>query len=142
MRIGFTGTQVGMTIHQRMVFMSLLVSKHPTEFHHGDCIGADAEAHDIAASINSITLANIFIHPPVIHFKRAWKKSAHIFPVLPYIQRNHNIVNQTDHLLAASKTMHETLRSGTWATVRYAQRQRKPVTIIFPDGTTSFRHGQ
>ena len=41
MKIGFTGTRDGMSIRQ-LVVLRTQFAKHATEFHHGDCIGADA----------------------------------------------------------------------------------------------------
>ena len=35
---------------------------HGTVFHHGDCIGADAEAHDIAVAM----ACEIVIHSPIV----------------------------------------------------------------------------
>jgi hypothetical protein len=31
--------------------------------------------------------------------------------------------------------MNEVVRSGTWATVRYARNWEKPITLLMPDGT-------
>lgn len=53
-----------------------------------------------------------------------------------YIQRNHDIVDDSDMLIAFPSTMNEILRSGTWATIRYAKKRGKMVLIIFPDGST------
>jgi len=47
MKIGFTGTRDGMTQHQKEQFVLAMQDLSPSEFHHGDCKGADAEAHDI-----------------------------------------------------------------------------------------------
>jgi hypothetical protein len=46
-KIGFTGTQDGMTDQQKSMLRDLL-DGGTGEFHHGDGIGADSEAHDIA----------------------------------------------------------------------------------------------
>ena len=46
-RFGFTGTQHGMTDAQKATLRDFLAAGSG-EFHHGDCIGADSEAHDIA----------------------------------------------------------------------------------------------
>lgn len=51
MKIGFTGTRQGMTPAQRLKATHWLAKLSATEFHHGDCMGADAEAHAIALSL-------------------------------------------------------------------------------------------
>jgi len=50
------------------------------------------------------------------------------------LERNRAIVDETDILLAAPLESEEQLRSGTWATVRYARKQHKTVLVIFPNG--------
>ena len=62
--IGFTGTQQGMTLRQKQQLNEILrdlYDKGNRWFHHGDCIGADAEAHDIATAIGY----HILVHPPI-----------------------------------------------------------------------------
>ena len=44
MKIGFTGTQKGMTTAQAYSFIELISGMEIDEFHHGDCIGADYNA--------------------------------------------------------------------------------------------------
>lgn len=134
MKTGFTGTQRGMTAAQKSTFKSLLDGR-AGEFHHGDCIGADAEAHDIAVDVCELEPV---IHPPSNPRKRAWKKAARIMPVRPYLERNHDIVDAADELIATPGEDIEQMRSGTWATVRYARKRGKMVTIIYPDGSISY----
>lgn len=100
-----------------------------TEFHHGDCEGADAEAHDIVAEILGVD--KIWIHPPTDTKYRAYKESPHILKDAGYLVRDRHIVNVSTILLAAPKTDKEELRSGTWTTVRYARASaRKVIDIV------------
>jgi hypothetical protein len=131
-KLGFTGTQVGMTPAQRLVFATLLRELGVTELHHGDCIGADEQAHTIALADN----ISIIVHPPHNSSKRAFCRGAKdIHPTKPYLERNHDIVDETGALIATPKEKEEQLRSGTWATYRYATKQKKRTIIIYPDGT-------
>lgn len=129
MRIGFTGTQNGMTSLQKEI-LNYFLSKCKGEFHHGDCIGADAEAHDIAEKY-----LEPVIHPPIIQSKRAFKKAKRIATPLPYLVRNKIIVSETDELIAAPKEFEEQMRSGTWSTIRHAKKLKKRVAIIYPNGS-------
>lgn len=123
MKIGFTGTQRGMTDTQRTRVAELL--KRASEFHHGDCVGADAQAHELALALK----IPIVIHPPENPNKRAWCQGGLVLPPKPYLERNQDIVDQTE-ILIATPFEAETLRSGTWATVRYARRRGIPIWIV------------
>jgi len=132
MKVGFTGTQMGMTHSQCTAFMELMNEIMPVEFHHGDCIGADSMAA-------KMVLANfpeciVVCHPPECASKQAFVGGHVILPAKPYLERNHDIVDACDVLLACPKSKIEELRSGTWATVRYAISIGKPVRIVLPDG--------
>lgn len=134
-KMGFTGTRGGMTNRQKKAFMILLENLDPTEFHHGDCIGADANAHLIADA----HAVPIIIHPPEDSKQRAYclanTPRIMILNPKPYLERNHDIVDQTDYLVATPRETKEELRSGTWATIRYARKVNKQVIIIYTDGT-------
>ena len=135
--IGFTGTQVGMSEQQKKLFGKIIAILHSEgkihEFHNGDCIGADFDACNIVQSVSSEI--KIYIHPPIIDRKRAFFKGAYFtHKAKDYLDRNHDIVNDSDVLIATPKETFEQLRSGTWATIRYAKRRNKPVFLIHPDG--------
>jgi hypothetical protein len=124
---GFTGTRHGMSDEQKEHLRELFALGDISEFHHGDCIGADAEAHYIAADFN----IPIIIHPPTNSVARAFCIGATIeLPPKDYLTRNHDIVDCCDILLAAPKTAREEQRSGTWATVRYAKRKHVSYEIL------------
>lgn len=135
--IGFTGTRQGMTHLQKQMVKTLLVMYPPTEAHHGDCIGADAEFHKI---ICDKTSASIMIHPPTNPKLRAFCTADEtcgdkIYPKKSYLVRNHDIVNPSSIVIATPKELLNKWRSGTWATIRYARKRNKQIFIIFPDGT-------
>lgn len=133
MRIGFTGTQHGLSAPQREALHTLLAefAAHSSEFHHGDCIGADAEAHDLATELGYY----VVIHPPMLDHKRAFKNAPHSLPPRTYLARNGDIVRATQLLVACPRQMGEQQRSGTWATVRYARSIFRPIYFVWPDGT-------
>jgi hypothetical protein len=116
--IGFTGTRRGMTTRQVETLTKLLRGGIAT-LHHGGALGADREAVGIAERLGIACVG----HVPAEHNPKA------------LLARNHDIVAAVDGLIAAPHGIEEQARSGTWATVRYARAARKPVVIIWPDGT-------
>ncbi len=137
MKVGFIGTQRGMTNPQAHELIEYLIELHMAndlrEFHHGDCIGADSHFHTIMMKLLKYEAHNlIYIHPPENESKRAWCYSKHVFTPKPYIERNHDIVDAVDIVIAAPKERYEVLRSGTWATIRYARTAGKTVHVIDP----------
>jgi hypothetical protein len=119
--VAFTGTRKGMTKNQKKGLRKLLHEIEATEFDHGDCIGADAEADAIASDFGCKTVA----HPCDIKGMRAHCNSDFIMSPKPPLVRNRLMVDRCIHLVAAPKTKEEELRSGTWATIRYAREQAK-----------------
>jgi hypothetical protein len=117
-----------MSQHQKEQFVLKMLELNPAEFHHGDCIGADAEAHDIVREF--FPNVRIIAHPPIIKSKRAFKKADESKEPKEYLIRNHEIVDAVEYMFGAPKTDMEELRSGTWATIRYSRKMNKPITIL------------
>lgn len=124
--VGFTGTRKGMSDHQKRIFetilLAMIVDGNTIDFHHGDCMGADADAHKIAKSLG----CEIFIHPPIAQSMRAFCEGIYLAP-LEYLERDRHIVDSCDILIAAPKSDKEERRSGTWYTIRYAKKNKKYV---------------
>lgn len=134
MKIGFTGTQMGLTDKQYSALkLFLLVKSSVDEFHHGDCIGADAQFHDIVCDGQN----TIIIHPPTNQSKRAFcvGENAQWREPKKYLKRNADIANECNVLIACPRTMEEEIKSGTWHTIRTMRRLDKKVVIIWPDGS-------
>jgi len=124
----FTGTKKGMTDKQKNIARGLI--SRASEFHHGSCIGADQEAGDIALSLG----LKVIIHPPILTKYKANCTGTEIREPKSYMVRDKDIVDEGDYLIATPKGFSEELRSGTWATVRYARKKNKLIYIILPDG--------
>lgn len=133
LKIGFTGTKRGMTQFQKDWLFSALdgYSKEPGErwFLHGDCVGADVQAADIALNLGF----KIWEFPPISDkfrgFFTHWDRKE---PEGLYLDRDHAIVDNCDLLFAASAEDYELSRSGTWATIRYAKKLDIHVAICYP----------
>ncbi len=128
MDVGFTGTREGMTPRQQEDLRKTLLSLGQGVFHHGDCIGADAEAHRIARDLGWL----IVIHPPENEKARAFMAADAVRKPEAYMTRNAAIVRESLVLIAAPKTPVEQIRSGTWATVRRARFMERTVIVLVP----------
>lgn len=126
-----------MTKAQVVTFRRLVEDINPTEFHHGDCVGADEKAHNIVRQV--LADCTIFIHPPKNSSKRAGCEGDFVFAVKEYLERNKDIVNGTDRMIATPQEFEEQQRSGTWSTVRYAEKCGTIVYVILPDGLIRMR---
>lgn len=129
MPIGFTGTskrfptvEQGKRLNYRL---KVLYAGGEREFHHGDCIKMDAWVAEAAKAIGF----RLICHPPANEYKRAFVQSHVVSDRKPFLDRNHDIVDESTILLAAPDTSQEELRSGTWATIRYARKKKIPVEI-------------
>jgi len=134
-KIGISGTREGCTAEQHESFAIML--EHLVnlggynELHHGDCQGADEQGHAIATRLNCITVC----HPPVSDYMRAYTQNIETREEYGYLQRDHNIVKETDVLVACPKgNEKEHYRSGTWTTVRFARQEGKEIILIWPNG--------
>lgn len=120
MRIGFTGTRKGMSASQQEQLHAVLdwmwLGREGREFHHGGAVGADTQACDIADRWSSVVF--------VPHLANGAYSSGAL------LKRNRDIVASSDVLIAAPESDREELRSGTWATVRYARQRGIPVVML------------
>lgn len=101
-------------------------------FHHGDCVGADAQAH---ITVRRVCIgARIVGHPPIKSTRRAFMACDSLWPPKDYLARNRDIVDGVDRMIAAPKGEVEELRSGTWSTIRYARWLGRKLVILKPQG--------
>ncbi len=128
--LGFSGTRYGMTDEQFRAVGHLVADIKATHYHHGDCIGADAQFHNLV-----LPLGEIIIHPPAVDYCRAHCTMASAWmPSLPFLERNRAIVDASDALIAAPHERVEQQRGGTWSTLRYAREIGKPLYLVLPNG--------
>ena len=135
--VGITGTQDGMTEAQFSSVKELMEILYMNEIHGGDCVGFDAECitliQEIQPDVKTVG------HPPLNPDKRAFLEYDELREEKEYIDRNHAIVDATKHLIAAPKGP-EVIRSGTWATIRYARKLKRNIIIVWPDGKYTYEN--
>lgn len=91
---------------------------------HGGAIGMDSYFHDIC-----IDILPVFVRPA---YKQCRLRGIYeqAKPKKP-LNRNRDIVNECDLLIAVpTDPDNEELKSGTWATVRYARNNKKQIKFI------------
>ena len=129
--VGITGTREGTTRRQLEILkmnLEILWEQGYKRLAHGDCVGVDCSAHNIASKLGYF----IQVHPPVNSSNRAFCSGDLILEEKDYLTRNKDIVDCCDLLLVVPKEDQEVLRSGTWSTKRYATRKSKVINIIKP----------
>ncbi|NJN63546.1 MAG: hypothetical protein HC882_00835 [Acidobacteria bacterium] len=127
--LGFTGTRIGMTSLQQNTLRDALVGVKILV--HGNCIGADDQANQIAMDLGIVRE----IYPSNIPGRREHRSllGALVHAPSPPLVRNKRIVKRCDLLFAAPRGP-ETVRSGTWATIRYARKVGKRILVVMPNG--------
>lgn len=138
MNIGFTGSREGMSAKQKNTLLEL--APLVNVLHYGVCVGADYEAAGIIAGCWSsgamkAGVCRIVGHPANDTPKETWANhtySTEIRRSKAALERNKDIVNECDILIAAPRTLQEEQRSGTWSCIRYARKVGKPVVILDP----------
>ena len=130
--IGITGSSKPITDAQlNSLYEVLTILRDWYEWqNNGDCIAADALAGTIWKNLGG----KIWLRPPINNRKRAYLFYDETDEPLPYLERNHNIVDNSEVLVAIPSTRDEVLRSGTWATIRHARKKGIPIIYIFPSG--------
>ena len=99
------------------MYLKMFWGSFGDEFRHGVCVGSDLQAAAIAVSLG-------------YHEAR--------FPAGSNpLARNRIIVDGSQLMFATPNQPREVLRSGTWATIRYANKTYTPGITIWPDGSSS-----
>ncbi len=123
MKVGFTGTRNGMSRRQASSLQYMLALlrhadktvERETVLHYGThervTLKADKEAAELARALGYET------EP---HYAMSGEE----------LDRNLEIVGVVNVLIAAPGTDKEELRSGTWATVRYARKKGIPIVML------------
>ena len=131
MRAGFTGTREGMTKSQYYAVWYLLETLGVTELHHGDCVGADAEAHLLALARKIY----IVIHAPVDETHRAFCAGAsEVREAKTHFARNRDIVDETQILIATPLLDVPQDHGGTWYTIGYGSKKGRQPYVVWPTG--------
>lgn len=130
MIVGVTGTRDGMSQKQFSEVSAYLDTINITEFHHGDCVGVDAEMHEIIR--DRFPDAKIVIHPPQSDYLQAHCIGDESRKPAPYIERDQNNVNAVDHLIGIPLTPTYKRGSGTWFTIEYAKKTGMEPKVILP----------
>lgn len=138
MKIGFTGSRYGMTDDQKMSFKSIIKHCPITVFCHGDCVGADEQAHSI---VNGHTMAEIHVRPGPGGKHRANCEGDFTYPPSSFLSRNKDIVDESEMMIATPNSFEEQKRSGTWSTIRYTRKKQVTMCIIWPDGSVTYEKG-
>lgn len=146
MRWAFTGSEWPLTPNQSLaldrVISDEIMQHNVDKIHHGGCKGADDEFHELLGRGNYNLWAHVEVWPGHIERKRGKSTSYGVYrgknlwvihqPEYT-LTRNRLMVDVADRLIAAPDGV-EVLRSGTWATVRYARKKHRPITFVWPNG--------
>lgn len=132
-KVGFSGTQNGMSDSQIETIRELLLNSNFEIAGHGDCIGSDADFHELSRERGLWMVG----YPPFNYQKRAFCEFDEERRPNEYLIRNKHIVDDSDSMLFTPRGFKEELRSGTWSTIRYNEKKQNPKVIVWPDGRTT-----
>lgn len=133
MILAFTGTRRGMTDVQKTEVARILCAVKPDTVYHGDCVGADAEFHDLVRE--HLLETKIVIWPgPSGDDLRARKQGDEIKPVMNHLARNRAMVDGAQVVIGAPFENERQTRGGTWYTIDYSAKKCRARYLCKPDG--------
>ena len=116
-RIGFTGNRYGLNQEQKEKILMILDKYDDIIVSHGDCVGSDTDFHNICINYKETYPTKkiiITIFPPSNSTLRAFNKGDLLMKKKPYLQRNLDIIKNSNILIACPINKNkEELRSGT-----------------------------
>lgn len=128
--IGVTGTREGMTKKQTDMLIRRLRKFRPGRLHHGMCVGVDVQTHRYARTLGGWWIIG---HPPINQTQAKMDLDVdEMREPGEYLARNHELVDEVGLLFVVPKQRYEILRSGTWATFRYARKQGIRIEVLWP----------
>jgi hypothetical protein len=147
-RVGITGTRKGATGRQIISLAEVLAHMGAKELHHGDCVGADEQSHNLARALRM----SVIIHPPIKPDFRAfcgWRyiiemdsavmeDKVLILPEDNYLSRNRSIVGSTEVTIAMPDGIELKRHGGTRYTADYAREMSRPLVLIWPNGHVTY----
>jgi len=126
----FTGTRNGMSALQLRFLEAILRSGLIDKLMHGMCKGGDEQADAIAKRFGIYRIG----YPADDSVSEHWRMDLdcdEIMDPAPPLARNRVMAARCGFLIAAPKQQKEIMRgSGTWATIRYARKQDKPILLL------------
>ena len=132
----FTGTRKGLTPPQKASLEQVLRGLRAEGFtvaHNGSAIGADLEAALLCREIGF----HIVAHPSSLRTATAEIPFDETFEPRDAKRRDRDMVRAAELLVACPVREEEDISSGTWYTIRYAQKRGLPIRFIWPDGAVS-----
>lgn len=134
-KLGFTGTRHGLSGDQREGLVEYVRKLAPHKAAHGDCVGADAEFHQILREF--APNCEIHIWPSTFDKMRAFCEGDVMYEPGRALERDKYIVKFSNYFVGCPPTDFEVQRSGSWATLRMARNRLNKkllseVTVFFP----------
>jgi predicted Rossmann fold nucleotide-binding protein DprA/Smf involved in DNA uptake len=133
MKVGISGTRQGATQEQKEVLAKLLSAPNISQLIHGGAEGVDEQADEIYHKVCAATKPRVIVYPATFghgtysepHFKDVEREP---------LKRNRLIVAESDIMIIVPSGYQELVRSGTWATYRYASHANLITIVIYPNG--------
>lgn len=131
LHIGITGTRNGFNERQLEEFHDFIKGAFEpgAVFHHGDCIGVDVEAAWVAREVGYYIVG----HPPIKKELRGYFDDDETREPKNYFARNRDIVDASFAMAVVPWQMAHASSGGTWYTHDYADKNKKPIVICWPE---------
>jgi hypothetical protein len=131
--VGITASRHGLSDIQRRALTTFLHRARmagASRFHHGCCVGGDEIGAVIAYNLGYRVIG----HPPVKTELVTEAFSHELRESKGYLERDRDIVHETDVLIGLPNQPEVWRGSGTWFTVHYAQEMSRARLVMLPNG--------